>query len=404
MVEKRLSQPEFIALVAMLFATIAFTIDAMLPALPEIAAELIPEDPNKAQLILTSFLLGMGGGTLVVGPLSDRFGRKGVILLCSLLYCLAGALAWIAPTLETLLFARIVQGIGAAGPRVVSLAIVRDLYRGRDMARIMSFAMMIFTLFPAVAPLLGSIIIHHFGWRSIFIAFMLFCLVATLWLMIRQPETLPPERRRTLDIASLRQAFVEVMTTRVVVCSILIQSMILGGLFGTLSSIQQIFDGTFGRGASFPHWFALIAGIAGLSSLLNATLVGRLGMRRLIVLALATQISLSIMMAMMNAFALWPEPWVFPAFVIWLIGVFGMLGLTMGNLNALALEPLGHIAGMASSVIGAVATILSVLIAVPLGLAFDGTTLPLMIGVVVLTGAAFLMMRLMPTGEIASRP
>ncbi|MFV0491572.1 MAG: multidrug effflux MFS transporter [Pseudorhodobacter sp.] len=404
MAEKRLSQPEFIALVAMLFATIAFTIDAMLPALPDIAAELTPDNPNQAQLILTSFVLGMGGGTLIVGPLSDRFGRKGVIVLSSLLYCIAGLLAWVAPTLETLLVARILQGVGAAGPRVVSLAMVRDLYKGREMARIMSFAMMIFTLFPAVAPLLGSLFIQSFGWRSIFIVFLLFCLVVTVWLIIRQPETLAIERRRTLDFPSLWGAFSEVMTTRIVLVSILIQSMILGALFATLSSIQPIFDATFGRADSFPLWFALIALIAGTSSILNATLVGRWGMRRLVVLALLCQIALSAFMAVMNEFALWPEPLIFPAFLIWLTGVFGMMGLTMGNLNALALEPLGHIAGMASSVIGALATILAVLIAAPLGLAFDGTTLPLMIGVAVLTGLAFLLMRLIPGAGVPATP
>ena len=173
----RLPLPEFIALIAMLFATIAFSIDAMLPALPEIAQELTPADPNKAQLIVTSFVLGMGLGTLFAGPLSDSFGRRNVILAGAVLYCAASAVAMIAPSLETVLAARVVQGLGAAGPRVVSLALVRDLYKGREMARIMSFAMMIFMVAPAAAPLLGQQIISLAGWHAIFIAFILFAVL-----------------------------------------------------------------------------------------------------------------------------------------------------------------------------------------------------------------------------------
>ena len=187
----RLAQGEFIALIAMLFATIAFSIDAMLPALPRIAQELTPGNPNAAQLIITSFVLGIGLGTLVAGPLSDSFGRKPVIVAGAALYCLAAAVAYMAPTLETVLAARLVQGLGAAGPRVVSLALVRDLYKGREMARVVSFAMMIFALAPAFAPLLGSAIIAGFGWRGIFLAFITFSAASMLWLASRQPETLP---------------------------------------------------------------------------------------------------------------------------------------------------------------------------------------------------------------------
>jgi predicted DsbA family dithiol-disulfide isomerase len=191
---KRLSRGEFIALMGTIFATVAFSIDAMLPALPEIAAELTPEDANRAQLILTSFVLGMGIGTLVVGPISDALGRKRVILMGAALYLLGASLALIAPSLEMILLARVIQGLGAAGPRVVSLAMIRDLYAGRAMAQIVSYAMLIFTLFPAVAPLIGAAIIAGFGWRAIFVAFLIFSVVSVGWLTLRQPETLPPRR------------------------------------------------------------------------------------------------------------------------------------------------------------------------------------------------------------------
>jgi len=168
---QQLGQTEFIAMIAMLFATIAFSIDSMLPALPTIAAELTPLAPNNAQLILTSFVLGMGFGTFVAGPLSDSYGRRRIIVAGAVLYCAGAIAAYFASSLETVLLARVVQGLGAAGPRVVSLALVRDLYKGRDMARVVSFAMMIFTLVPAVAPLAASGVIALYGWRSIFIAF-----------------------------------------------------------------------------------------------------------------------------------------------------------------------------------------------------------------------------------------
>ncbi len=268
----RLGQTEFIALIAMLFATIAFSIDSMLPALPQIAAELTPDAPNAAQLILTSFVFGMGLGTLFAGPLSDTFGRKPVIMAGAVLYCAAAVAAYFAPTLETVLLARLVQGLGAAGPRVVSMALVRDLFKGREMARIMSFAMMVFMLVPAIAPFIGAGIIAFAGWRSVFLAFLLFSLVSCLWLGLRQAETIHAEDRRPLKAAALWEALQMVLSHRVVVISTAMQTLFLGGLFATLSATQPIFDVTFGRGAEFPVWFAVIALCSASASFLNARL------------------------------------------------------------------------------------------------------------------------------------
>lgn len=389
----RMGQAEFIAMIAMLFATIAFSIDSMLPALPVIAAELSPDDPNTAQLILTSFVLGMGLGTFVAGPLSDSFGRRRIIVLGAVLYCIASAAAYFAPTLETVLLARVVQGLGAAAPRVVSLALVRDLYKGRDMARIVSFAMMIFTLVPAVAPLAASGVIAAFGWRSIFIAFVLFAALSSTWLLLRQPETLTPENRRPFRAAPLFTALKEVLSHRIIVTTIAVQTLIFGALFGTLSSTQQIFETSFDRGPSFPLWFAVVALCAGVASPVNAMLVGRLGMRLMITRTLIAQILISSSMVALILAGVLQGTIAFAAFVIWMIGVFAMAGLTLGNLNALALEPVGHIAGLAASVTGAISTVLSVMLAAPLGLAFNGTPLPLIIGVVAFSSLAYLLMR-----------
>lgn len=392
----RLSQPEFIALMAMMFAMVAFSIDSMLPALPQIAAELSPDAPNAAQLILTSFVFGMGIGTLFTGPLSDTFGRKAVIMGGAVLYCVGALLAYAAPTLETVLAARLIQGLGAAAPRIAALALVRDLYKGRDMARIVSFTMMIFTLVPAVAPFIGQGIIALGGWRSIFLAFLLFALVGCLWLGLRQPETLPPEARRPLSARALAASAREVLSYRVIQISIAVQTLIFAALFGTLSSTQPIFDQTFGQGQNFPLWFAVIALISGTSSFLNSRLVGRIGMRRMVSAALKIQVVYKAVLLVALLAGLWPPSLAFYAHVAWTIGVFYMVGPTVGNLNALALEPVGHIAGMAASISGAIATVASVLLAAPVGLMFNGTAVPLMVAVLVFASIGVALMRMIP--------
>ncbi len=390
---KTLSRTEFVALMAVLFATIAFSIDSMLPALPEIAAELTPETPNHAQLILTSFIFGMGLGTFFTGALSDAFGRKPVIVAGAALYILATLLAWMAGTLELMLAARTLQGLGASGPRVVALAIIRDLYEGRGMAQLMSFVMLVFTLFPAVAPLIGAGIIALAGWRAIFGVFVLFSLVSVIWLMIRQDETLPPEKRRPLRWPLLRDAVTEVLSNRHAALTIVALSLIFSMLFVALSTTQPVFEKTFGRAGSFPFYFALIAGIAATGNILNARIVMVFGMRRVAKAALLVQVLLSAAMLAYAATSPWESPLAFPIFIAWTAGVFACIGLTVGNLNALAMVPMGHIAGMASSIIGALSTVASVLIAAPIGQAFDGTPLPGVIGVLVCAILAFLTVR-----------
>ena len=388
-----LSRAEFVALMAMLFSTIAFSIDAMLPALPQIAADLSPDAPNRAQLVLTSFVLGMGLGTFFTGPLSDAFGRKPVLLAGTALYMLAALLGALAQSLPLLLAARLLQGIGAAGPRVVSLAIIRDLYAGRGMARLMSFVMLIFTLVPVLAPTIGAVIIHFAGWRGVFFAFVIFALLSGLWFALRQPETLPPERRRPLEWAPLLEALKEVLAHPTVRIAIMIQALVFGSLFGMLSSSQPIFDITFGEGENFPYWFGAIAITTASANILNARLVMRLGMRRMVHAALLMQLLASGLMILLLATNALSGHAALAAYVLWQTSVFFMVGLTLGNLNAIAMEPLGHVAGMAASVIGAVSTVAAVLIAAPLGLAFDGTPLPLAIGIFLCVALALMLMQ-----------
>ncbi|MFA5538661.1 MAG: MFS transporter [Gemmobacter sp.] len=393
---KPLSQPEFVALIAMLIATVAFSIDAMLPALPQIAAELSPERPNLAQLIVTSFILGLGVGTFVAGPLSDTLGRRPVVMLGAGIYIIGTLVAWAGDSLELVLAGRILQGFGAAGPRTITIAIVRDMYSGRYMARIMSIAMIIFALVPALAPAVGAGIIALADWRAIFVSFLGFAAISILWFALRQPETLPETARRPLRLRPLLAAMAEVLRHPVVRLSILIQSLLFGALFATISSIQQIFDVTFGRGASFPAWFAGIALVSALASLANAALVVRVGMRRMIATALVAQVGLSGVMTLMTVAGFWSGGVYFAGFVVWATGLFCMAGLTLGNINAIAMEPMGHVAGTAASVIAALSTMLAIVVAVPVGLAFDGTPVPLAGAITLVAGVSLALLRALP--------
>ena len=389
-----LGKREFIALMGMTSASIAFSIDAMLPSLPEIGQALTPEAINRAQLVLTSFVLGMGIGTFFTGPLSDAFGRRRVLLGGFFLYMIGALLGMLAGSLELLLAARLIQGLGAAGPRVVAMAVIRDRFSGRQMAQVMSFVMMVFTLVPAFAPSMGAGIIYLVGWRGLFGAFVVFAIINSMWFGLRQPETLLPENRREFRPAKLWEGVKEVLANRTVRTTIMVQTMIFGSLFGMLTTTQQVFDITFGQGANFPLWFGVIALVSGTASVVNATFVVRLGMRRIIRVTLMVQIMLSGGFAILVWSGLMPATLYFPAFLLWMTSVFFMAGMTIGNLNAIAMEPMGHMAGMAASVTSALFTVSAVLIAAPIGLAFDGTPLPLAIGVFSCATVGFLLMQM----------
>ena len=377
----RISTPEFIALMAMLVATVALSIDAMLPALPNIALELTPNNTNQAQLILSSFILGMALGTFVMGPLSDSFGRKNIIYFGASVYIISSALCMFAPNLETIVVARVLQGIGAAAPRVVSQALIRDLYSGREMARISSFIMIIFSLVPAVAPLLGAGLISVFDWRAIFVTFILFVVVSTIWTGIRITEPLKPEMRVPFSVQTFWAALAEISSLGIVRMSIITLIFSYGVLFTTILLVQPIFDQFFARADSFPLWFALIAILSASASFVNAMLVMQMGMRRLISTALRVQIIWSFLMLLLFQGGIIVGTWGFAIFVFWIFGLFFQTGMTLGNLTALAMEPLGHIAGTGASVISAVATLGSVAIATIIGQFFDGTPLVMIIGI-----------------------
>ncbi len=400
------SNAEFIALVAVLTSMVAFSTDAMLPALPELGADLRLANVNHAQLVVSVFIVGTGCGQLISGPLSDAYGRKPVLCIGLILFLASCYWAFEADSFASLLAARFVQGLGVSAPRTVTMAMVRDLHSGRAMARVVSFALMLFVLVPAVAPYIGQSIMLGLGWRYIFVAFQMVALVTVLWLVIRQPETLATDGRIRFRPSAILGAVGEVFSMRRVVTCTITLTLSYTCIFAYLVTAQQAYVDWLGAGHDFPFYFALVALFAGSAGFLNAVLVGRYGMRRLASIGLFSMFLLSAVTAyvvfadfLSGKILLW-------SFVGWSAGIFFLLGLCLANLNALALEPVGHIAGTASSIIGAVSTILCLAIAVPIGQLFDGTGFPLIAGVAVCSGLAFvlnvtmpLQPHLKPTGE-----
>ena len=380
-----ISKTEFIAVMAMLMATVAFSIDSMLPSLPEIAGELTPDEPNRAQLVISSFMIGMGFGTLLTGPLSDSLGRKTIVIAGAVLYILGAALAYIAPSLEWLVAARVIQGIGGAGPRIVSMAIVRDLYSGREMARIVSFIMIVFTIVPALAPLVGTGIMSIGGWRSIFLAFLAFSVISALWLNIRLPEPLPVYARRTFQLSAFRTALREMAALPMVRHSIYVQTAVFSVLFTSISLIHPTFDQIFDRASEFAFIFFIIGIFCATSSMVNAAFVMKYGMRAIISLSIAVTFALTALVLMLQFVEL-PGTARFWVYALWQTAIFYQMGLVIGNLNALAMEPLGHIAGLAASVIGAIATICAGIISTLIALTFNQTLFPQMVGSLILLG------------------
>ncbi len=379
---------EFVGLMAMVSALTAFSIDAMLPGLGKIAAELSPDAPNLAQLVVTSFVLGLGLGTFFVGPLSDTYGRKVVIITGCVLYVVTAFIAFLAPSMTTMLISRFVMGVAAAAPRIVSIALIRDKHSGPEMARISSLVMMIFGIIPAFAPMAGAALMDTFGWRSIFAFFGLFGAFVMFWMLFRQPETLVESNRRTLKVSELKWAVKEVLKAPAARQVIYVLTLVYAILMATLSSTQQIYAEAFGAADTFEYFFGAAAAIAACASFMNSRLVMRFGMKRIIQIALCVMASLAAIVTVVEMSSA-PQVIRLAMFFVFSAAVFATIGLTLGNLNALALEPLGHVAGMGTSVVMSLSTSLSLLLAIPVGQFFNGTPIPLTVGVFIFAAAAF---------------
>lgn len=393
---QNIGRREFIALMAMMFAIVAFSIDAMLPAMPNIASDLNLLNPQNAPLVILIFVMGLGVGTLFMGPISDAYGRRPTVFVGLAIYLIGAALSWIATTFELMLAARFLQGVGAAGPRIVSAAIVRDLFSGREMARILSFSLMLFLLAPALAPMIGALTMEIAHWRAIFGILFVFGLVLWIWFATRLKETHPVEARRPIRMKILYDSIREMFAHSIVRLAVIVQTLLMGVLFSILAMVQPIFEIVFDRADTFPYWFGALAIVSGVSSLLNASLVVRFGMRRLITVALAFQV---IMSTVVLYLFLQDASLGFWIYLLWQFGVLVQAGMTTANLNALAAEPMGHIAGTAASVMAATSTIGGAFIGYQMGLLFDGTPRPLVAGVLVLVAISSILMQFLRRAE-----
>ena len=362
---------EFVCLVAILMSLVALAIDAMLPALARIGEDLGAQRRNDAQFVITAVFLGLGVGQILFGPLSDRIGRRAAIHIGLVLFMGGCLVSLFAPTFEAMIAGRVVQGVGVASARIVTIAMVRDQYEGRGMARLMSFAMAVFILVPTIAPALGQGILWLAGWRTIFGTILAVGAIALAWFSLRQPETLPADRRRALSPRDLGAAALEVLRTRAALGYTLATGCVFAPFLAYLSSSRQIFQDAYRTGALFPLWFGVLSLAFGGASILNGRLVMKYGMRRLAKVAAASITLVSAAsLALAVPFAGLPPFWLFMAY---LIVAFFCIGLLFGNLNALAMQPLGHIAGVGAAVVASLTTLIGVPLGGMVGQSFDGT-------------------------------
>lgn len=369
--------PEFVGLMASMMALTALSIDVMLPALPLIREEYGVADVNQQQLVVTLYVLGFGAGQLFYGPLSDRFGRKAVLGFGLMLYAAASFWCMLATSFDGLLAARFVQGVANAAPRVIAVAVVRDVYGGRRMAEVMSFVMIVFIIVPAIAPAIGSGILLMGDWHVIF-GFLGIVSVAILtWTTLRLSETRPPEMREPMSVKWLLGAFRQTLTTRQTLGYTLAVGSVFGGMMSYVNSAQQIFVVTYDVGASFPLLFGLVAAALAAAAVINSRMVMRMGMRRMGHTAL---FGFAGVASLHLALELLAGPLPLEVFLALMMGQLFCFGFIMPNLNALAMEPMGRIAGTASSFVGAVTTGIAAFLGWIVGQAFDGTALPLCIG------------------------
>lgn len=360
---------EFIAGVALLTSLTALTIDAILPGLPAIGADFAVADPRRTQLVVSMLILGMVFGELLFGPLADAAGRKPAILTGLGIYLAGAAVAALATSLPMLLAGRILQGIGVAGPKIGARALIRDRFAGDAMARIFSFVMTLFILVPLLAPAYGQLVLALAGWRAIFASFAVLALVAGAWLVLRQSETLAPERRIPLAPATLAGNTGRILRHPRVMAYTLVAGLIFGCQVTYYSTAQAIFDDLYQAGAWFPLFFALLAAGIGAAAFTNGRLVLRLGMHRQTVTALTGMMALSLLLL----FAAWLGGG-HPPLAVFLVlgfGLFFCVGLVFGNINALAMESLGRVAGLGASLIASVSSLVAVAVAVTVGWFYD---------------------------------
>jgi DHA1 family bicyclomycin/chloramphenicol resistance-like MFS transporter len=373
-----MGRAEFIAMMAFLMALNALAIDIMLPGLQEIGAALNVENENHRQYIVSAYLIGFGVAQLFYGPIADRFGRRLPMIVGLVIYVLSSLAVIFVPSFGMMLLLRFVQGIGSAATRVITVSIVRDVFGGRKMGEVMSLIMMVFMVIPVVAPGTGQVIMLFGPWQWIFVFMAAIAVIVGTWMYVRLPETLAPADVRPFTPRVILDGFRIVLTNRVALCYTIASTFIFGALFGFINSAQQVYVGIYGLGVWFPVAFAAVALFMAFASFINAKLVGRFGMRKLSHASLLGFIAINAIWLVVQILGPQPMPFgLFLGFFALAMFQFGWIG---SNFNSLAMEPLGHVAGTASSVLGFMGTIGGSIIGAAIGQAFDGTALPMVAG------------------------
>ena len=371
------SQIEFIALMAALMSVTALSIDALLPALDIIGVAIQTKTPADNQLLVSMIFLGLGLGPLVFGPLADAKGRKSSVYFGFIVFIIASFICMYTLSFEVMILVRILQGIGLSAPRTICIAIIRDLYEGDYMARIMSFVTVVFLLIPIVAPAMGKVILDTWNWQAIFLVQVLISILVMIWFWRRQKETLKPENRIPYSIERISKGFRETIKYKRTMGFTIIQGFIVGSFIVYISASQQIFQNQYGLVDEFPYIFAGLAAAIGAAILLNATFVVRFGMEKIVTGSLIGFFMVSLLYVILFNDVLHPSVYV-------LIGFFAMqffcIGFMFGNLRALAMEPVGHIAGIGAAITGLISTLMAVPISTFIGRFIEETTLPLFIG------------------------
>jgi DHA1 family bicyclomycin/chloramphenicol resistance-like MFS transporter len=375
--KKGTSQIEFILLMACLMSIVALSIDTILPALKPIGLSIGTVNQNENQLLITMIFLGLGLGQLIFGPISDSFGRKPVVYIGFTVFMLASFLCIAAPNIEIMVIGRILQGIGLSASRSISIAMIRDRFEGDYMAKIMSFVVTIFILVPIIAPTLGKFLLDNYGWESIFYSQLLFGIVVLCWFWKRQPETLPPAYKKKFSMAIFINGSKEFIKYRSAVIFTLISGLATGSFMVFLSTSQHIFEVQYGLVDQFPYIFGALAFSVGVATFTNGTLVVRFGMKKLvtifsIVFSLTSLLYISIFYGETN-----PS---ISILILFLALQFFSVGFLFGNVRSLAMQPLGHIAGIGAAINGFISTIMAVPIATFIGSFVETTALPLFIG------------------------
>jgi DHA1 family bicyclomycin/chloramphenicol resistance-like MFS transporter len=360
----------------------------MLPALPQIGIDLGVANPNDRQLVVSMIFLGSAIGQLFLGPLSDNTGRKPAIYLGFGMYVVGALVCVLSINFPMLLVGRVFQGLGLSASQAVMMALVRDHFEGRRMARVMSFSMMVFILIPMLAPTVGQFIFTTAGWRAIFGVFMIFAIIAITWFSFRIPETLEEVDRAPFSLKRILWAFGEIVKIPATV-GFAVAAGVLNGIFlGYLNSSQQIFMEQYALGERFPIIFAIISLSLGLAALTNTRLVMKYGMKKLVSLALPFEFGLAaVFLVIVLVLGGQPPLW---SLIAYLMLFFFSTGILMGNMNTLAMQPLAHLAGIGAASIGAFSTLLSMSFGTLIGRSYNGTVTPLVLGMVLLTGSSLL--------------